>query len=139
MKAKVVALALIFALALTAVSVVFTRAQDTPDTYTCTGDFEAGIYSGPDKGMMLNGKLELNVSAGKATGTLTSADGQQTPVSGQIGGQAINLVFKLGEKRYLFGVGTSVSDFSECGGAAGGPLVGPAPGDSGDWGYGIGG
>jgi hypothetical protein len=139
MKAKAFALTVIFAAALAAISFVFARAQDTADSYTCTGDFEAGIYSGPDKGLMLNGKLELSMDTGKVKGTFTGSDGKSVTVTGQAEGQAVNLAFQLGEKRYLFGVGTSVEDFSQCGGAAGGPLVGPQPGDSGDWGYAIGG
>jgi hypothetical protein len=45
----------------------------------------------------------------------------------------------LGGGRTVYGTGSSLDEISDCTGEMGGSLSGPEPGDSGDWGYAIGG
>lgn len=106
----------------------------------CTVAFEANVHHGPDAGLSLVGNLTLQVEpSGALSGVLTQQDSSQVQVSGQAQGQAINLVFDLGNKQHIFGVGSLQYDVRECKGAIGGPFTGPQPGDSGDWGYALGG
>jgi hypothetical protein len=111
-------------------------AQGTP----CTMNFEATVRQGPDAGTAYTGTLKLTSGAnGSLSGVLTQQNGGQVQVAGQANGRAINLIVDLGGGKHLFGVGTLENDFSQCKGAVGGPLVGPQSGDTGDWGYGLGG
>ncbi|MBI1880916.1 MAG: hypothetical protein HYR94_22280 [Chloroflexi bacterium] len=106
----------------------------------CSGDFEAAVHSGKNAGLSLAGKLSLHIQpSGNFIGTLATDDSASVQVTGYAVSQALNLVFDLGDGRYLFGVGSSQYDIGECKGVAGGPFTGPEPGDSGDWGYTIGG
>lgn len=115
-------------------------ASAVAETIQCTGDFEATVYQGPSAGLSLVGPLSLQVDAtGNLTGALTANDGALVEVTGQAIGRSINLVFNLGEDKRIFGVGSLENDIRDCKGLSGGPFTGPEPGDSGDWGYGIGG
>jgi hypothetical protein len=115
-------------------------ASTVAETIQCSGDFEATIYQGPSAGLSLVGPLSLQVDAtGNLTGGLTTNDGALIEVTGQAIGRSINLVFNLGEDKRIFGVGSLENDIRDCEGLSGGPFTGPEPGDSGDWGYGIGG
>jgi hypothetical protein len=111
------------------------QAQD--DTIACSMEFEATVYHGPSEGLSVLGTLEMEIDeTGSLTGTMTSEDGSLVlPVVGQANGRAVNMAFNLGEGVYIFGIGTAVNDTAgeDCGGVLGGPLVGPNPGDSGDW------
>ncbi len=99
-----------------------------------SGGFSATIYQGPDKGMTLVGELELTASSsGRLTGKLVRNSGTSLPVSGQLTGLAISLVFYLPGGKHIFGVGTFGQDPTSKQWAVGGPLVGPGKGDSGDW------
>jgi hypothetical protein len=114
--------------------------NSTASATDCSGDFEATVHSGKNAGLSLTGKLSLHIQpSGNFIGTLATDDSATVLVTGYAVRQAFNLVFDLGDGRYLFGVGSSQYDISECKGVAGGPFTGPEPGDSGDWGYGIGG
>jgi hypothetical protein len=110
-------------------------AQD--DTVSCSMEFEATVYHGPSEGLNVLGTLEMEIDeTGSLTGMMTSEDGSlEVPVVGQANGRAINMAFNLGAGVYIFGIGTAVNDSAgeDCGGVLGGPLVGPNPGDSGDW------
>ncbi len=109
-------------------------------TATCVVAFEATVQQGPDTGLALIGDLTLTTDAtGAVTGTLVQADGTEVNATGQVNGRAIHLVFALGNDQYVFGVGSLQYPFQECRGAIGGPFTGPQPGDSGDWGYALGG
>ncbi|MCL4302995.1 MAG: hypothetical protein KJ077_45330 [Anaerolineae bacterium] len=115
-------------------------ASSVAETIKCTGDFEATVYQGPSAGLSLIGPLALEVDAtGNLTGALTTNNGTFVQVTGQAVGRSINLVFNLGEDKRIFGVGSLENDIRDCTGLSGGPFTGPEPGDSGDWGYGIGG
>lgn len=115
-------------------------ASAVAETINCTGDFEATIYQGPSAGLSLVGPLSLQVDAtGNLTGKLAANNGALIEVTGQAIGRSINLVFNLGEDKRIFGVGSLENDIRDCKGLSGGPFTGPEPGDSGDWGYGIGG
>jgi hypothetical protein len=98
------------------------------------GGFSATIYQGSDKGKTFVGQLELTASSGgRLTGKLVRNSGTAIPVSGQLTGVAINLVFYLPGSKHIFGVGTFGQDPTSKQWAVGGPLVGPGKGDSGDW------
>jgi hypothetical protein len=115
-------------------------ASAVTEAVKCSGDFEATVYQGPSAGLSLIGPLSLQVDAtGNLTGALTASDGTLVEVTGQAIGRSINLVFNLGQDKRIFGVGSLENDIRGCKGVAGGPFTGPKPGDSGDWGYAIGG
>ena len=115
-------------------------ASSVTEAVKCTGDFDATVYQGPSAGLSLLGPLSLQVDAtGNLTGSLTVSDGTLVEVTGQAIGRSINLVFNLGQDKRIFGVGSLENDIRGCKGVAGGPFTGPKPGDSGDWGYAIGG
>jgi hypothetical protein len=97
--------------------------------------FEATVRQGPSKGKGVVGVLALAVDAsGQIDGELLRGHGGRNRVVGQTVGRAINLLIDLGDGQILYGVGTADSDVAACQiGDLGGPLVGPAPGDAGDW------
>jgi hypothetical protein len=105
----------------------------------CEFAFEATVYEGPSAGLALVGSLQFDLDPdGGLTGVFALEDGSEALVAGQVAGRAVNLIFDLGDERYIYGVGTALYNVrdEDCGGALGGPLVGPEPGDSGDWGRG---
>jgi hypothetical protein len=111
-----------------------------PTVQICNGQFEGTVYRGPSEGFTLMGDLELQIeSSGSVSGVLANREGSEVNVVGQANGRAINLVFNLANGQRVFAVGSLEKDIRDCQGVAGGPLVGPQPGDSGDWGYAIGG
>jgi hypothetical protein len=98
------------------------------------GSFRATVYLGPDHGLALAGELRLAwTNTGALTGMLVPKRGAAVPLSGQVDGAAINLIFYLGQGKHIFGVGTIGRDPGAKHGVMGGPLVGPRTGDSGDW------
>jgi hypothetical protein len=97
---------------------------------TDIGPFEATVHAGPDTGLSLRGRLRLGADRnGQITGLLAPAGGHALPVSGQVTGNAINLVFYLGRGTHVFGVGTIGRDPGAKQSFAGGPLVGPRTND----------
>jgi hypothetical protein len=71
-------------------------------------------------------------------GALVTGPGDATSVVGQVDGRAVNLLFTVGDGRYLYGVGVAERSFAEgaqqaVDGRMGGPFVGPLVGDTGDW------
>jgi hypothetical protein len=102
----------------------------------CEFEFDAAVYQGPSAGLALIGTLQFDLDAmGGLSGSFALEDGNEVLVVGQVTGRAVNLLFDLGDERYIFGAGTSLNNVrdEDCGGALGGSLVGPEPGDSGDW------
>jgi hypothetical protein len=100
----------------------------------CGGPFEATVRQGPSAGLSLRGDLALRVTqAGRASAVLTLGDGSVIHATGQVNGQAINLIFVVGQDTYIFGVGTLQHPVPACAGVWGGPFVGPELGDIGDW------
>ena len=100
----------------------------------CGGRFEATVRQGPSAGLSLVGQLMLRVEpSGRASAVLTLRDGSEIKATGNVNGQAINLIFVVRPDTYVFGVGTSQHDFHACAGVWGGPFVGPELGDIGDW------
>ena len=102
----------------------------------CEFEFDATVHQGPSAGLALIGILQFDLdTTGGLTGTFALEDGSEALVAGQVNGRAVNLIFDLGDQRYIYGVGTSLYNVrdEDCGGELGGPLVGPEPGDSGDW------
>ena len=116
--------------------------EDSADAsaQTCRGEFEATVHRGPNKGLAVEGELTLRVEpSGSASGTVKQRDGSVVKADGQVDGRAISLAMDAGEGRTLYGTGASREVVSDCAGEMGGTLAGPEPGDSGDWGYAIGG
>jgi hypothetical protein len=100
----------------------------------CGGRFEATVRQGPSAGLSLRGDLVLRVEpSGRADAVLTLRDRSEITATGQVNGQAINLIFVVRPDTYIFGVGTLQHPVPECAGVWGGPFVGPELGDIGDW------
>ena len=115
----------------------------------CTMAFEVTVHEGPSAGLILAGILNFSIDENSAlTGTLTREDGpimnssmemgdSSLPVTGQVNGQGVNLLFVLNEDLALAGIGTSSVDLRQCAEADDffvlGPAVGPQAGDQGDW------
>jgi hypothetical protein len=121
----------------------------------CLVPFTAAVREGPSAGQGWSGVIGLRqersgaidhgalfVVAGERDGAIVP--GPTLPVVGQATGRAINLLITLADGRAVFGVGTMAADLAHCGGIdlrtgkatpffMGGPLVGPEPGDLGDW------
>jgi hypothetical protein len=125
---------------LTMVSIFAGGAFSASSSSACAVKFEATVHRGPDAGLSFIGALALRVSSsGSATGTLTPQSGAPVTAVGQVQGRAISFVLDLPKGQHLFGVGVAQNLISACRGAIGGALTGPRPGDSGDWGYALGG
>jgi hypothetical protein len=141
----------VFLFALLAVGVYYgssfvLRAQAQTSGISCSLPFEATVYAGPSTGTSLNGTFSFSFDPdGGITGTLAQEGQPDILVIGQAQGRSINLAFDLSTAEnpgmFIFGVGTAIDpvDSELCGTISGGPFVGPMPGDSGDWGYAIGG
>ncbi len=133
-------LSLLFSSIITVAISLAACSSSTASAATCSGDFEATVHAGKNAGLSMNGTLSLQIQpSGNFIGVLATEDNPNIQVTGYAVSHAINLVFDLGDGRHLFGVGSLQNDIRECKGVAGGPFTGPEPGDSGDWGYAIGG
>lgn len=109
------------------------EAQATPAAHACRINFSGTVRQGPSAGLALVGSLVVAVDAtGAAAGKLERPDGSRLGVVGQVTGRSIDVRIDLGERR-VFAMGTLEHDFEACQGDAGGVLVGPEPGDLGDW------
>ncbi|HMN30029.1 MAG TPA: hypothetical protein PKE45_17890, partial [Caldilineaceae bacterium] len=107
-----------------------------PGPVHCLIDFEATVRQGPSSGVALRGIFDFKVDeAGVLYDKLMQEDHGEILAAGQVNGRAINLIFDLGDEQLLFGVGTAQARIANdtCGLVLGGPFVGPAPGDNGDW------
>lgn len=107
-----------------------------PGPVHCLVDFEATVRQGPSNGVALKGVFDFKVDEdGTLYGQLMQENQEEILAAGQVIGRAIHLVFALGEDQTVFGVGTAKARITNdtCGLALGGPFVGPAPGDAGDW------
>lgn len=108
----------------------------------CLTRFDATVTSGPDAGTELFGTLALEVKPdGRIDrGALVGRDKSRPKVVGEAHGRAITPLITVGDGRTVYGVGTPEHPIEECNGVLvgqiGGPLVGPQPGDGGDWGGG---
>lgn len=112
------------------------QTDGTPGPVHCNILFEASIRQGPSTGTAMMGSLDFKLDQqGNLSGTLTLKDQTEIPVVGQVTGRAVNLAMQLGDRAYVFGVGTAFKniDNEECGYALGGPFAGPKPGDMGEW------
>jgi hypothetical protein len=113
-----------------------TTGSGEPGPVHCMIDFEATVRQGPSSGVALRGIFDFKVDAtGTLYGKLVQEQGGEILAAGQVNGRAVNLVFSLGEDQTVFGVGTAKVKITNdtCGLELGGPFVGPAPADSGDW------
>jgi hypothetical protein len=107
-----------------------------PGPVHCLVDFEATVRQGPSKGVALKGVFDFKVDeTGTLYGKLLQENQSEILAAGQVIGRAIHLVFVVGKDQNVFGVGTAKTKINNdtCGLVLGGPLVGPAPGDAGDW------
>lgn len=113
-------------------------AQDAP-VPSCSMRFEATVGAGPNAGLVLIGNLVFEVSddGQLPQGWLIPDTGAPIPVSGQITGRSIGLLFDLGDENVIFGTGIADGNLMECAGSwdgeLGGPFAGPDTGDLGDW------
>lgn len=100
--------------------------------------FGVNVRQGPHAGASYQGFLNLAIDEdGRAHGGLLTTDEQAIPVTGQITGQSVGLLFTPADDQYIYGVGVASENLAELHGynkvALGGTLVGPGDGDSGDW------
>lgn len=100
--------------------------------------FGVNVRQGPHAGTSYEGFLNLSIAGdGHARGGLLSLDEQAIPVTGQITGQSVSLLFTPAEDQHVYGVGVASEDLVGLHGfnkvAIGGVLAGPGEGDSGDW------
>ncbi len=105
----------------------------TPAASGCTLNFQAAVRQGPSAGLSVAGDLTWQIRQSNIEGRLVREDGSEARVTGQADERAIHMVIELDGDNVLLGVGTSQQDIRECRGSLGGSLVGPQPGDSGDW------
>lgn len=105
--------------------------------------FEATIHEGPSAGTAIVGSLVLvQDKLGQLSGVLRPQSGkkkiaQDIPVYGHAGKGMIDMTFLLSGGGEIHGEGPLGAPFSTCPDPIIGDLVGPAPGDAGDWaGYG---
>lgn len=125
---------------LAGVTVFASGAASAPRSSACPIKFEATVHRGPDAGLSVAGTLTLHVSSsGSVSGALTRKIAAPIPAVGQAQGRAVSFVLDLPGRQHLFGVGVAQNPIASCTGVIGGALTGPRPGDSGDWGYGLGG
>lgn len=98
--------------------------------------FEFAVRQGPSAGLSISGVLTLVLEASGTVsrGVMTDEEGNElATATGQVTGRAISLAFTLPDGRVLYGTGTSRGDLRMGAFELGGPLVGPEPGDAGDW------
>jgi hypothetical protein len=102
--------------------------------------FSADVLHGPDSDLSLVGKLSVTVrSGGSLTGTLTHA-GRGVHVTGTVAGRSVRLVFHLHGGLQTTGTGAATAPIKTCAEfPKKGTLHGPRRGDSGRWGYALGG
>jgi hypothetical protein len=102
---------------------------------TCLRLFEVSVRQGPNEGQEYLGVLALRVADGGAIeeGYFATSDGDDFPIVGQATGRSIGLLITLAEGQTVYGVGVGEHEVGACAGQMGGPLVGPEPGDMGDW------
>ena len=119
---------------------LLTHAQEsTPeassDVFACSAGIEAGLTDGPHAPLDLSGNFILMVNPEDLSfyGTLTLNNGEAVAMTGQSVGRGIDIVFETSDGSLLFAHGPLQTSLHNCTGNAGGPLVGPGFGDSGDW------
>jgi hypothetical protein len=102
--------------------------------------FSADILDGADRDLSLVGTLAFTVSAaGHLSGSLRN-QGRAVHVTGGVRGRAVSLVFHLHSGLRMLGQGSSATRIPSCAAVPKrGGFTGPRPGDSGLWGYGLGG
>ncbi len=116
--------------------------QTTPDSTAfaadmteCVGGFAMTVRNGTNTSKSFGGVLRLRAnSAGDLRESELAIDGGGTAkVTGTVTGQAVAMVFDLGNNTVMFGVGVMQKSLAECSGIAAGPFVGPEKDDRGDW------
>ncbi len=111
-------------------------AAQPSDDVRCSAPFEATAYNGADAGFSLRGMLNFEFDRfGAARGQVLRSDGSTVDVVGQVVGRSITMVFDLGDRGVIVGIGGGVNAVSECRGFIGGTFSGPGAGSSGDWAY----
>lgn len=113
-------------------------AQDSM-VQSCTLPFEATVGTGPNAGFAMSGDLVFEIAEDGQVpqGWLIRETDAAVPVTGQITGRSIGLIFDLGDGGVLFGTGIADGEMMACDGLwegdLGGPFAGPESGDLGDW------
>ena len=104
------------------------------------GRFTADIRKGPDQDLSLAGNLSITLAAsGRVEGALVHY-GKQLNVTGKWHKRSLKLVVHLRSGRSMTGVGTASRTIGSCADIPrAGTATGPRSGDSGVWGYALGG
>jgi len=102
--------------------------------------FSGDVLRGPERDLSLVGTLSFTVSGGgRLTGSLVNK-GNQLAVTGSVRGTALTLAFHLHNGLEIVGRGSSAARISSCSQIPKrGAFTGPRAGDTGRWGYGLGG
>jgi hypothetical protein len=102
--------------------------------------FSGNVLRGPDSDLSIVGKLSVTVRAdGSLTGALRNA-GRTVRVTGTVMGRSVRLVFHLHGGLETSGSGVASKPIKTCAAfPRRGTLHGPRSGDSGRWGYALGG
>lgn len=93
----------------------------------CRTMVDPTVQTGPNAGTKLDGELKLTIdSNGIADGTFATKDGKSSyKVSGAFVGRSINFSVDLGDGKYLYAMGNTVSDIKDnCGTNWGGVFEG---------------
>jgi hypothetical protein len=120
-----------------------TDALAQSDTATCELDLVANVRMGPSVDTAIGGELrgelrgKLRFALGDngrlVDGILRLADNSELNAVGQVAGPALTVRIELPLGDALVLVGAGQNALRSCAGAVDGLLIGPAPGDIGDW------
>jgi hypothetical protein len=126
--------------ALMAAPAAVVAAPATPTPSCPAKPFSADILRGPDQDLSLIGRLAFKTTAaGRLTGTLKTR-GSIVPVSGSVTGRSLQLVFQLPSGLRMSGAARASAPITSCVDVPKrGSATGPRAGDTGRWGYAIGG
>ncbi len=101
----------------------------------CLRPFEVTVRQGPNEGQEYLGALAIKLSDGGAIeeGYFEPPMAMISRWSGRPRGRSISMLITLADGQTVYGVGVGEQEVGACAGQMGGPLVGPEPGDMGDW------
>lgn len=118
------------------------RDASLPPGAICAYDFEMRVTAGPSAPFSVAGRLSLGSADDHTlTGSLQPTDVTDPTrfvhVTGQRASGSVSLRFVLPDGRVISGVGAVPAGATGCMDNTPGTLMGPAPGDTGDWSLGL--